>query len=306
MNTSEQAAQQQQQRQAQQRTSQQQQAHAQQQQKNPSQPDKPPQQQPKPALAESIQNIAIQMGLVLTPECAYSMAPNVEYHLREVIQEACKFMRHSRRGTLSTRDVNYALRTMGIEQLYGFFSSEPLRFEKVPGSKGGLYAVHDPIINLDDLINQPLPACPREPTLGAHWMAIEGVQPAIPENPSAVAASAANAAAVLRGQTGQSEKATAPAAASAAAAAAATAGEGTGEPSVKVVPLVRQVLSKELQLYYDSVTDAILNGSEVQRDASFSSLAGDAGLHLLVPYFTLFVSDKVRAARPDSIRSVCI
>ena len=121
----------------------------------PRQGSQPARQHVSPALAETIQAIVRQTGQQsLTPETANAMAPSVEYHLREVIQEASKFMRHSKRTTLLTRDVNNALRSMGIEQLFGYFSAEPLRFQKVAGSSGGLYAVHDPVLQLDEVIKE--------------------------------------------------------------------------------------------------------------------------------------------------------
>lgn len=33
------------------------------------------------------------------------------------------------------------------------------------------------------IINAPLPKAPLDKTVMAHWLAIEGVQPTIPENP---------------------------------------------------------------------------------------------------------------------------
>jgi transcription initiation factor TFIID subunit 6 len=44
-----------------------------------------------------------------------NLAPDVEYRLREIIQEALKFVRHSRRTTLTTEDVNNALRVKNVE-----------------------------------------------------------------------------------------------------------------------------------------------------------------------------------------------
>lgn len=252
-----------------------------------------------PSLAETVAGIAAQAGLPpLSNEVAVSLAPNVEYHLREVIQEAAKFMRHSKRSTLATRDINLALRSMGIEQLFGYFSAEPLRFQKVAGSSGGLYAVHDPVLQLDEVIKEPLPACPLEPTMAAHWMAIEGVQPAIPQNPAPPSADAAPPASAGASEAGA---ATSGGAAGAAGTSVDRGGEAAGEAAapVKVVPVVKNVLSRELQLYYDSVTDAIMNGTEAQRSASLSSVAKDAGLHLLIPYLTLFVSDQVTHSLRD-------
>ena len=39
-------------------------------------------------------------------------------------------------------------------------------------------------VDFGDVISAALPACPRDISLQLHWLAIEGVQPAIPQNPS--------------------------------------------------------------------------------------------------------------------------
>lgn len=59
-------------------------------------------------------------------------------------------------------------------------------------------------------------------------------------------------------------------------------------------PLVKHILSKELQLYYERVTAAVMDEqNETIRAAAFSSLRHDPGLHQLLPYFLQFVSEKV-------------
>ena len=40
-------------------------------------------------------------------------------------------------------------------------------------------------IDLTDLSSSPMPKIPPSTTLRAHWLAIDGVQPSIPENPPA-------------------------------------------------------------------------------------------------------------------------
>ena len=53
----------------------------------------------------------------------------------------------------------------------------------IEGIDQKLYFIQDKEVDLMDLINAPLPPCPVDVTYMAHWLAIEGVQPAIPENP---------------------------------------------------------------------------------------------------------------------------
>ena len=38
-------------------------------------------------------------------------------------------------------------------------------------------------LDFNEIIHAPLPPVALEPALGLHWLAIEGVQPAIPQNP---------------------------------------------------------------------------------------------------------------------------
>lgn len=47
-----------------------------------------------------------------------------------------------------------------------------------------LYYAEDDEVDCSELINMPLPPIPLEVSYTAHWLAIEGVQPAIPQNPS--------------------------------------------------------------------------------------------------------------------------
>ena len=51
----------------------------------------------------------------MSNEVASAMAPDVEYRVREIAQEAIKFMKHSKRQKLTTEDVNNALRLRNVE-----------------------------------------------------------------------------------------------------------------------------------------------------------------------------------------------
>lgn len=47
-----------------------------------------------------------------------------------------------------------------------------------------LFFIDDRELDFSEIISSPLPDAPRETSLAAHWLAIEGVQPAIPQNPT--------------------------------------------------------------------------------------------------------------------------
>lgn len=68
----------------------------------------------------------------------------------------------------------------------------------------------------------------------------------------------------------------------------------SGADNVTVKPLVKHILSKELQLYFTNVCSAILDeNNEEYRVAALSSIRTDPGLHQLVPYFVQFIAEKV-------------
>ena len=64
-------------------------------------------------------------------EVADALAPDVEYRLRDLVQEALKFMKHGRRETLSTDDINFALRLRSAEQPR---RKRPAHAHSAPGS----------------------------------------------------------------------------------------------------------------------------------------------------------------------------
>lgn len=51
-----------------------------------------------------------------------NLAPDVEYRIREIIQESLKFVRHSRRTNLTTQDINSALKVKNVEVRSWFYN----------------------------------------------------------------------------------------------------------------------------------------------------------------------------------------
>lgn len=67
---------------------------------------------------DTIKDVADVLGIVtLSVDAAKQLAMDVEYRIQEVVQEALKFMRHSKRTVLSTSDISNALKTLNIEVL---------------------------------------------------------------------------------------------------------------------------------------------------------------------------------------------
>ena len=247
-------------------------------------------QPPMPTISsDSIKVIAETVGIAnLKDEVAETLASDVEYRLRDIVQEALKFMKHGRRDTLSTDDINFALRLRNAEPLYGFANGDPPRFCRATGASDVFY-LDDPEVNLADLVAEPLPKVPLEPSFTTHWLAVHGVQPAVPQNPTEDEVAAASSRKRRREDEG---------------ASAATA---EGDEEVEVVPLARHALTKEQQDWLDKVIAAVraskgLGPLDAMPTATYNTLgsalrsvAQDGGTHPLSPYLVKFIADEVNS-----------
>ncbi|XP_052177994.1 transcription initiation factor TFIID subunit 6 isoform X3 [Diospyros lotus] len=223
---------------------------------------------------ETIEVIAQSIGISsLSPDVALALAPDVEYRMREIMQEAIKCMRHSKRTILTTDDVDSALNLRNVEPIYGFASGDPLRFKRAVGHKD-LFYIDDKDLDFKDVIEAPLPKAPLDTSVICHWLAIEGVQPAIPENASVEVIAAPS-------DNRKPEQ------------------KDDGLPVDIKLP-VKHVLSRELQLYFDKITElAVSRSDSALFKEALVSLATDSGIHPLVPYFTCFVADEVSRGLND-------
>ncbi|KAL8814444.1 MAG: hypothetical protein Q9223_006329 [Gallowayella weberi] len=225
---------------------------------------------------DNIKDVAESIGIAsLNDDVLQGLSSDIEYRLSQVLEESLKFMRHSKRATLSTQDVSHALRVLDVEPLYGYESTRPLRFgEASIGPGQPIFYVEDEEVDFEKLINAPLPKVPREISFTAHWLAVEGVQPSIPQNPTL--ADSRTQELVPKGP-GANPNLTAI----------------SGADNVTVKPLVKHVLSKELQLYFSNVCSAVFDEiSDDYRAAALASIRTDPGLHQLIPYFVQFIAEK--------------
>ncbi len=167
-----------------------------------------------------------------------------------------------------------------------------------------MYYLDDEEVEFEKIINQPLPKIPRPVefigtsshpsfylphitllTRSGHWLAIEGVQPAIVQNPTP--ADFKNV----------SDYPTSTAQSSGLSSNLATTSDSAG---VETKQQVKHVLSKELQLYFEKIGNALMNEeTENIRETAIASLRNDPGLHQLVPYLVAFIAEKVSVSLND-------
>lgn len=113
---------------------------------------------------DNIKDVAESVGIAsLNDDVLQGLSADIEYRLSQVLEEALKFMRHSKRTTLWTQDISQALRVLDLEPLYGYESTRPLRFgEASIGPGQPLFYVEDEEVDFEKLINSPLPKVPKE------------------------------------------------------------------------------------------------------------------------------------------------
>lgn len=248
-------------------------------------------------IAQSVRNLP-----PLADPAAATLASDAEYRLRQIVQEGVKFMKHSKQTTLLPSHVSIALRVLNVEPVYGFGAKrrhpnhhantyepalpEPTgaaapsaagpardgQFNQVEGVPD-LFFVHDSEVSVKSLLQAPPPELPLEVTVNAHWLAVDGRQPAISQNPMKKARKEAteNGAGDIEGATGE-------------------------ETQVEVKPPLKHDLTRELQLYFQHVTEAIFGGEVSQLEACLDSISEDAGIAVLLPYLTKFVKESVQTS----------
>ena len=230
---------------------------------------------------DNVRDVAEALGIANLPEDSVRcLAQDAEYRIGQVLVEAMRFMRASRRTTLTVDDLAQALKVLDAEPLYGYDSNRPLRYgEASLGPGQPLYYIEDEEVDFEKLINAPLPKIPRDATFTAHWLAIEGVQPSIPQNPTA--AESRTQELLPKG----------PGANPALAALA-------GNDNVSFKPTVKHIISKELILYFDKITHAILDETPEDevvrlRESALESVRSDRGIQQLLPYFVNYISNSI-------------
>ena len=104
--------------------------------------------------------------------------------------------------------------------------------------------MEDEEIDFDRVLREEKITLPKPVSWTAHWLAVEGVQPLISENPPAITRDAEESS-TLKSIAGQPSTST-------------LTTQSTVKGRQQTQQLVKQVLSRELQLYYARLTSSLL------------------------------------------------
>ncbi|XP_068628477.1 transcription initiation factor TFIID subunit 6 [Battus philenor] len=240
---------------------------------------------------DSIKVIAESVGIAsLGDDAAKELADDVSYRLKIIVQDSMKFMHHSKRQKLSITDIDHALKIKNIECQYGFIQPDSLPFRFASGGGRELHFVEEKEIDLSEILSAPPPKIPLDVSVRAHWLSVDGVQPAVPENPPPLSKEAQKLESVdpisKLSKPNNKDSAGKPVCGKAARLKASE--------SVHVKQLATHELSVEQQLYYKEITEACVGSDEGRRAEALQSLACDPGLHEMLPRMCTFISEGVK------------
>ncbi|KAK7499297.1 hypothetical protein BaRGS_00009557 [Batillaria attramentaria] len=242
---------------------------------------------------ESVRVIAESVGIPSLPdEAASFLAEDCSYRLKTVVQEAQKCMFHGKRRKLSTSDFDAALQSKNVEPLYGFHAPDLIPFRFTSGGGRELHFNEEKEMDLQEVINSTLPKVPLDLAIKAHWLSIEGVQPAIPENPPPASKDQQKKEILDTGVKNLIDKGhkTQPV----HDRASRHKHRHHKTDMVKLKDLTTHELSVEQQLYYKEITESCVGPDESRRSEALQSLASDPGLHQMLPRFITFVAEGVK------------
>ncbi|XP_050085889.1 transcription initiation factor TFIID subunit 6 isoform X1 [Anopheles aquasalis] len=240
---------------------------------------------------ESMKVIAESIGVGSLPDdAAKELADDVSFKLKQIVQDAAKFMYHAKRSKLSIADIDHSLKVRNIEPQYGFVNPDFIPFRFASGGGRELHFVEEKEIDLSDLVQGGPPKIPLETTLRAHWLAVDGVQPTVPENPPPLSKDVQALDSVnpahkldkthLKDTTGKP--------------AISKTHKLKNVETVQVKQLATHELSVEQQLYYKEITEACVGSDEARRAEALTSLSCDPGLHEMLPRMCTFIAEGVK------------
>ena len=209
------------------------------------------------------------------------LGPAVERHLRSIVDDAIKVQGRGKHATMTVDDINTALALSKNEVVYGFSFCRPLRITNFSGESDVHYLPEEEI-DLMEAVQAPLPPAPIACSFVGHWLAVDGTQPAVPQNPVGAFESSDGILSVEDGPAATNH-----------GASNALVHDASAVVCQSEATETQHVLSQEMQLYFTKVVAAIKSCHDSQQRPVFRALSQDRGLQELMPYFSRLIQKVV-------------
>ncbi|KAH7720126.1 Transcription initiation factor TFIID subunit 6 [Aphelenchoides avenae] len=238
--------------------------------------------------ADFVTTVAEQIGIheSLPETSASEVATHVNFVLRLILAQAKKFQACARRKRMTLEDLENAMSFYGLPPQFGFDTTDDIPFRYAGTLGRDVYVRDDPELEITPVVSAPPPKLPFDPAVKSHWLVIDGVQPAVPENPTPdvpeevkiipteeTPATSGDGGPLLLSQMTKAMRKT---------------------EQVQIKTTTTHALSLEQQIFFKEITEAIMGGDEAKRIEALHSLQTDCGLHTLLPRFSLAIAEGVR------------
>ncbi|KAL8567190.1 hypothetical protein ACOMHN_046600 [Nucella lapillus] len=248
-------------------------------------------------LPETVRVFAESIGISLLPdEVVTFLADQTTYLLKRVVQDAQKFTHRAKRRKLSTADFDMSLQAKGIEPIYGMKAADSIPFRFASGGGRELHFCEDKEMDLSELISGSIPKVPLEVSVKAHWLSVEGVQPAIKENPPPVSKELQKKEIMdpsMKKLIDKGHKTQKPGGSN-TLSSRLNLKRKHPDSMFRLKDLTPHELSVEQQFYYKECTETCVGPEEHRRSAALNSLSQDPGLHQMLPRFVTFISEGLK------------
>ncbi|VDD81613.1 unnamed protein product [Mesocestoides corti] len=237
----------------------------------------------------------------------------LQRHLHQIttalVQTSLRIMEQHRRGTPHTSDIDSAALSMGLDVPYGAASGEVIMVRTngrnaAPGAGGKMFFIRkDKEVDIKTLLRREPSPVIYDISLGVHWLAVDGVQPASPQNPPpdflrrmSILSGTLSSKAEPPNSAGKNEDSQQTPTESKVDKGKSTEERGAHLRAMQALHVERRPheISQELMLFFREITEGCVGANEARRHDALENAALDTGLQPLLPYLVNFITEGVR------------
>ncbi|KAF7633107.1 TAF domain-containing protein [Meloidogyne graminicola] len=130
-----------------------------------------------------VTTVAEQLGFELPIGSGQQVSDEISDHLRKIFKLARRFHKCSRRRWMNGEDLEVAMAFYGHSTLMTNCASTDISLKHIGKQGRDIFVCDEQELEISSFLSSTSGKLPLEATLKAHWLVINGTQPAVPENP---------------------------------------------------------------------------------------------------------------------------